>query len=360
MKVLYVAPENVTGGFSLFRDGHKRRGNECRWVTFFYNEFGFPEDLCFYLRAMPTRNWVKRLRGAASTVGRVSSDSYLEGNPPFWKPRSLAEAAWFRFRDVLNGSKIRQGIVNWGLDDYDIYHFEQGIDPYRDGRWVRTLRRRGKGIVCFYHGTDLRNRGAIKAVHDSAHINLTSEIDLLHRIPGMKYLYLPLDTDKICPNPRKPDGRIRIGHAARNRKMKGSDHIESVVKGLADKYPVDWVMIENIPHREAVALKENCDIFVDQISDIGGWGYGASSVESLALGIATVTRINERVSEFLGEHPFINAEYDTLKSVLVKLIENAELRQAAAENGRKWVIERHGVDSVMDVLYSYYKEADLL
>jgi len=360
VKILHVAPENVTGGFSLFCEGHRRRGNESRWVTFFKNEFGFPEDLCFNLRAMPTQNWVKKLRKTASGVGRVSSDSNLEGSPPFWKPESAAEAFWFRFRDVLNGSRIRKGIVEWGLDDYDLYHFEQGIDPFRDGRWVKSLSRKGKGIVCFYHGTDLRNRGAIRPVHEVADLNLTSEIDLLSRIPGMRYLYLPLDTDHICPNPRVLDGRIRIGHAARNRKMKGSDHIESVVRRLSNKYPVEWVMIENVPHDQAIELKSKCDIFIDQITDIGGWGYGASSVESLALGIATVTLINDEVSDFLGEHPFINADFNSLEVVLIGLLEDEAKRQAVAENGRKWVVKRHGIDSVVDVLYGYYNDAGLL
>ncbi|NQU06221.1 MAG: glycosyltransferase, partial [Calditrichaeota bacterium] len=242
-----------------------------------------------------------------------------------------------------------------------IYHFEQGIDPFRDGRWAKELDKRGKGIVTFYHGTDLRNRGVIKAVHSVSALNLTSEIDLLDRIPGMKYLYLPIDINKLPVRKLSGNGTsIRIGHAARNRIMKGSDFIEAVVGDLKSKYDIEWVMIENVEHQAALELKAECDIFIDQITDKGGWGYGASSVESLAMGIPTLTMVNPKVADFLGEHPFVAVTPETLKSELITLLEDSEQRHALSEYGRKWVQERHGIDSVMEALYGHYNSAGLI
>jgi hypothetical protein len=360
VRFLYVSPEHVTGGFELFIKGHQQRGNDGRWITFFPNEFGFKEDLCFNLHAMPTRNWVGKLRRASNVLHKLPQQSDLAGNPPFWHPDTPLESLFFRLRDLINAPRIERVLKQYDLNDFDIYHFEQGIDPYRDGRWVKRLAARGKGIVCFYHGTDLRNRGVIEAVHKHSNLNLTSEIDLLHRLPGMKYLYLPIDIDELKPNPRPPDGRIRIGHAARNRRLKGSDLIEETVKPLSEKYPIDWVMIENMPHKEALERKSHCDIFIDQITDLGGWGYGASSVESLALGIATVSRINPQVAAFLGEHPFISAAPESLEKALIELIEDVDYRRDCAEKGRRWVIERHGLSSVMNTLYGYYSEMGLI
>ncbi|MDP8229193.1 MAG: hypothetical protein P9M15_07050, partial [Candidatus Electryoneaceae bacterium] len=334
MKILYVAPEHISGGFSLFAKGHQHRGNDCRWVTFFRNQFGFPEDLCFDLLAMPVQGWVGWLRRLVNRTRGELDIVDLEGNPPIWRPASAMEDAWFKLRDFVNTPRIRHSIDRWKLSDYDIYHFEQGIDPFRDGRWIQELKSAGKGIVCFYHGTDLRNRGAIEAVHRVSDLNLTSEIDLLDRLPGMKYLYLPIDTDKLRPKPRRSDGRIRICHAARNRTMKGSDQIEAVVCKLAGQYPIDWVMIENMSHYQALEIKAECDIYIDQITDRGGWGYGASSVESLSLGLPTVTRINPQVADFLGDHPFVSANPDTLEKSLIPLIENEDHRLELAVKGR--------------------------
>ncbi len=360
MRILYVSPENVTGGFRLFKLGHQRRGNESRFVTFFRSQFGFDEDLCFDLHFMPTRKSVQQVNQGLKKLNGMELNADLPGNPPYWRPASALASLLFRARDVINSPRLNRRIREWGLDDFDVYHFEQGIDPFRDGHWVKKLSGRGKGIVCFYHGSDLRNRGVIETVHRHSRLNLTSEIDLLQQLPGMQYLYLPLDTEAIKPAPREPDGRIRIGHAARNRRLKGSDRIEQVVKGLSQRYPVDWVMIENLPHDQALTVKASCDVFIDQITDAGGWGYGASSVESLAQGIPTLTRINSEVASFLGEHPFVSVTAETLEATLIELIEDPARRRELSEYGQRWVVERHGIDAVMDCLYGYYREAGWL
>jgi len=360
VKVLYVSPEHVTGGFGLFAQGHKDLGSECRYVTFFRSEYGFEEDLCFNLRFMPNKNSVAGFRRILNKLHSQKNIVDLQGNPPFWKPLSPMVQYLYNLRDIINKPRIERSIRLWKLDDYDIYHFEQGIDPYRDGRWIKQLSANGKGIVCFYHGSDLRNRGVLKEVHERSILNLTSEIDLLSRMKGMKYLYLPIDTEKIKPEPRPPDDLIKISHAARNRMFKGTDIIETVVKRLMKRYPIDWVMIENVDHQTAMNLKSGSDVFIDQITDAGGWGYGASSVESLAMGIATMTRINPGVGEFIGNHPFISVTPDDLESQLIRLIEEPELRKYHARIGRDWVVERHGLPNVMKSLYGYYREVGLI
>jgi len=360
VKVIYVAPEHVSGGFSLFASGHRSRGNECRWTTFFRSEFDFPEDICFNLLGMPNRGWGRWLRRIVKHSAGQAEVIDLPDTLPVWQPGSAFEYLLFRLRDAINAPRIRRAIERWNLNEFDIYHFEQGIDPFRDGRWVRELAARGKGIVCFYHGTDIRNRGIIPAVHKASALNMTSEIDLLDRLPGMRYLYLPIDTEELHPHPRPEDGRIRICHAARNRMLKGSDLIEEVVCRLAERYPVDWVMIENMTHKRAIEVKAGCDIFVDQVTDRGGWGYGASSVEALALGLPTLTRINTQVADFLCEHPFIPATPETLEAELTGLIEDKARRRELGLAGRQWVTQRHGLDSVMDTLYGYYRDAGLI
>ncbi len=361
MKILYVAPENVTGGFGLFTEGHRKRGHECRWITFFPNRFGFEDDLCFDLRGMPVKDWVRRLRRLLNRLESRDELEELSGNPPVWRSATAMEAILYRLRDLANTSRIRRGIARWELNDFDIYHFEQGIDPFRDGRWVKELARLGKGIVAFYHGTDLRNRGIIPAVHSAAALNLTSEIDLISRLPGMKYLYLPVDLTRLPTAKRRPDHEpLRICHAARNRQLKGSDMIEDVVMELKKDYKLEWVMIENLDHQTALEIKAGCDIFIDQITDRGGWGYGASSVEALGMGIPTMTLISPRVADFLGDHPFVSVTPDTLKDELIDLIENPQRRRELFQSGRKWVEGRHGLDSVMDTLYGYYREVGLV
>ena len=124
--------------------------------------------------------------------------------------------------------------------------------------------------------------------------------------------------------------------------------------------PVDWVMIENTSHSEALGLKAKCDIFIDQITDKGGWGYGASSIESAALGLPTLTLINPDVAAFLDSHPFVSVSVDNLREVLIMLIEDADLRQDYGRRGREWVVKHHSLKAVMDRLYGYYKDVGIL
>jgi len=358
LKVLYVAPENVSGGFGLFVKGHKARGNEARFLLFYRTKYAFEEDICLDLHAMPTAWWIARLGPwlkAKHSVPRLETPA----RPPIWQPGGWLEPFFQKWRDQINNPKIQRAIARHGLNDFDIYHFEQGVDPYRDGRWAGELAARDKAIVCFYHGTDLRDRGLIEAVHRHSRLNLTSEIDLLSYLPGMKYLYLPIEVDRMPRRIRSEDGRIRIGHAARNN-LKGSDIIAAAVQRLARRYPVDWVMMQGLPHTEALRIKADCDIYVDQITDRGGWGYGMSSIESLAMGIPTVTRISVETAAFLGSHPFFDANEANIGSALERLINEPELRQEAGASGLEWVRKRHSLDAVMEALYGYYREAGLI
>ena len=60
------------------------------------------------------------------------------------------------------------------------------------------------------------------------------------------------------------------------------------------------------------------DIFIDQIGDRGGWGYGMNSVESLSMGICTMTEINDSYNSFIPDHPFIAVTKDTLEDAIKK------------------------------------------
>lgn len=358
MKVLYVAPENVTGALDLYLKGHRQRGDEARYVLFFRTPYGFGVDLCFDLWGMPNRWWVNRFKMLfqRSLLPFASNEAFSSSEVRFWRASSRVEELVIKLRDAINGPRIERLIREYDLESYDIYHFEGGIDPYRDGRWVRRLASRGKRIVCFYHGNDLRQRGLIHSVHQYSQLNLTSEIDLLTALPNMKYLYLPIDVEAISPveHPVEVDP-IRIGHAARNR-FKGTEAIIKTVKRLESRYPVELILMVNIPHPQLMELKRSCHIFIDQITDQAGWGYGASSVESLAMGIPTVTRINPQVARFLGDHPFLDATEETLERVLTELIENPKMRQEFGQKGREWVRKRHSLEAVMNQLYGYYQE----
>lgn len=361
-RILYISPEHVSGTLALFQRGHRARGHECRYVTFFRSAYGFPEDICLNLALMPDSPFIRRLKGLAY---RNSPDKlgYTEkpGYPPYWRPDTAAEAVFFYLRDLLLSPKIRSAVRQHGLDKFDLYHLDQGLDLYRDSRFIRRMKARGAQVACFYHGNDLRNRGAIPAVDAASQLNLTSELDLLEKHPNLHYLHLPFDLDKF-PVKQGESNPLVIGHACRalsNRHYKGTDAIIAAVKELEKTHPVKLDLVEGLSHDEALARKARWDLAIDQIADVGGWGYGMNSLETLSMGIPTCTRMNAECEKFFKSHPFINVDEATLKPKLIELVENIAYRRAKAAQSRDWVVRRHSLDSVMEELYHYYEQAGI-
>lgn len=359
MKILYISPEHISGTLALFCDGHKKMGNYARYVTMFPSGYHFPEDMIMNLPMYPDKKWIKMGREFIRKMRGTSGDFRPPGKPPIWETGGKFESMFFEFRDSMIESRVYDFMDMQKLWDYDIYHYEQGLDFFRDSRVLKKLKSMGKKIVCFYHGNDVRNRGVIKDFFELSDLNLTSELDLLEIYPGIKYLFLPIDTAEVEPNPHE-NKKIKIAHATRSRYNKGSDHIIETVKELEKKLPVELIIMENIPHGECMEIKSGCDIYVDQIADKGGWGYGMSSVEAMAQGLATCTYLNEKYLEFIPDNGFINVNYYNLKSELEKLITDTEYRKMMSVKGRQWVEKKHDINNVIQNLYGYYKLAGII
>jgi glycosyltransferase involved in cell wall biosynthesis len=266
----------------------------------------------------------------------------------------LAEKLFFRTRDGLWTPRISKALEKYHLLEFDIYHLEGGLGFFRDGRIIRRLKEMNKKIVCSYHGTDLRQRGVIPQIDALSDLNLTCELDLMTMHPKLNYLFLPIDTSQFTPRSHRGKAQ-RIGHAPTSRYFKGSDTIIRVCKQLESEFGVQLILIENKPHQEALRLKASCDIFIDQISNLGGWGYGMNSLESLSMGIPTCTNMLPQYEEFLPDHPFINVDSGNMKEQLSALIQDPELREQKGHQGREWVEQRHDIHRVMEDLYGYYR-----
>lgn len=356
LKILYLAPEHFTGALGLFVEAHRQMGHESRLVTLFRSRGRYREDVCLNLPLVGPRPGLMSLRQLAyRTHGKQGMYTPRTGYPPTWQPANIAEKLFFQARDTLWASRIYRAIEACKLLDFDIYHLEGGAGFFRDGRVIKRLKTMGKKIVCSYHGTDLRLRGVIPEIDAISDLNLTCELDLMSMHPRMNYLFLPIDTTHFVPREHRGKARC-IGHAPTSRYFKGSEKIIQVCRELEREFGVQLVLIENRPHDEALRLKHSCDIFIDQIADLGGWGYGMNSLESLSMGIPTCTHMVPQYEEFLPDHPFINVDEQTLKEQLSRLIRDPELRREKGRQGREWVERHHDIRVVIRQLYEHYRQ----
>jgi glycosyltransferase involved in cell wall biosynthesis len=191
-------------------------------------------------------------------------------------------------------------------------------------------------------------------VWEATDLNLTCEFDLYQRYPEVEYLFLPFD-QSVMPKAEPPSGKVRICHAPRIRSVKGTEEIINAVEDLSKEIPVELVLIENTTNAEALRMKATCHIAIDQVAS-GDMGYGVNSLESLSMGIATVTNLSRAYQDFIPDHPFFLTTPDTLKRDLRELILDSELREKHALAGPPWIGERHNWLSVAEEIHRRYRE----
>ena len=364
MKILYISPENTVGTLGLYNRIHRAHGNISRYVTFYHSPKGFQEDICLNLPFNFTRPALKKIRHLIYKLyrGRQGYHTNREGYPPIWKPEGRFDAAFIAWKEKRWDKQIRKAIHSYDLYDADVVHFESGMDFYKDARFAKELQKRGVKIICHYHGEDLRSRGILEPLDALSDLNLTNEVDLLAKHPSIHYIFLPFDVDGFLKtySPKQEYHAVPVvSHAPTNRYYKGSNVIIPICRKLEREGKIRFVLIENMPYNKAMELKRESDIFIDQIGNKGGWGYGMNSVESLAMGICTVTEMNPAYCEFVPDHPFVNANAETLYQALLNIIQDNTLRAHKGQEGKIWVRKHHDITSVGDALYSYYKKIGL-
>jgi len=350
-RILHISPQNFTGVLPYFTRGHRALGYDSRLVTFFRAKSIYEEDICLDLPFVGPMEWLwtlKRLLGVGSM--KVPFTGSLERR--FWRP-SLLEAPLQRLRDIIWAPLVGRAAREFGLWDYDIYHFEGGVSFFRDGHDVTKLKRSGKKIVSYYHGLDLRMRGAIRPIWEATDLHLTCEFDLFQRYPELEYQFLPFDPDSV-PSARPSEGKVRICHAPRLPTVKGTSAIVRAVEDVASELPVELVLIQNRTHSKTLELKSTCHIAIDQIAR-GDMGYGVNSLESLSMGLCTVTNLSPAYQDFIPDHPFALASPESLRSVLRELVLDSELRQRHASMGRKWVEKHHHWLEVAKQIHERYR-----
>jgi hypothetical protein len=341
-RILHVAPFNIANVPMSFVRAERKLGFESRLLTLGRNLRGYEEDICLdlpFLDFAGTR-WAKKIFSDPQRLQVTNRKPQPKEIPPVWSPHSFFEDMLVRGREFLWTPKIRATLEEIDFWDFDLYQFDGGMEFYRDGRIVQELKRRGKKIVVCYTGSDLRTRGVIKPVDDAADVRVTVEYDHLKLHPNIHHVFFPFDARpfRVQPVREKRDGGLVIGHAPSVRAAKGSDIIIEVVNHVVSEIGGRLLLIEGMSHQEALKAKAECDIFIDQIGDLG---YGINSLESLAMGIPTCTCLVEGFAQQYPDHPFIEVAAENLAERLRELCLNFELRRKYAERSREWVERVH-------------------
>ncbi len=357
LKILHLAPQNYAGvPYDFFRM-HNSTGDSSRLITYHKNPIDFPEDICLDLPLPDSsfaRSWRKKKIGYRNDLQVTTAPSFNFKNE--------LERLYFKMTDRMRKTKIEEAIHKYNLDDYDIIHYDAGLDFYRFPSQALKWKREGKKIVCCYYGSDLRLRGLIRELDEISDLNITSEYDHLALKKDLHYLFYPYDPSELPEKKKVPGELIRIVHSPTNRKYKGTDLILSVIEKIKKEKKIGFILMENKPRNEVLHVKSECDIAIDQVGgSMGGTGYGKAGLETIAMGIPTITNMTDDYDRWLPENPFVVANNaDELYQKLSELIDDVSLRNQLGEQGKKWVDKYHGYKSVDSKLKELYRQNKII
>lgn len=243
-------------------------------------------------------------------------------------------------------------------ENFDIFHLhDAGIFP-KDIDIPLFFNRFGKVIV-HWHGSRLRNHGKTFG-SKFADAEIVATPDLLEYSPDATWIPFSItwhDLNKIDRN----DDRIIIGHAPTNRFYKGTKYFLEAMDQLKKKYPkVDYLLIENKPHKEAIQLLQTCDIVVDSVGFYDksqvGW-YGVLTNEVQQMGIPCCTWIKPGLEQFLIEPSgIVNITKDNLKQKLEELILDESFRVKLGKFGKEYVSAVHNNANIAKKVQSIYNK----
>jgi len=357
LKILHIAPLNFAGVPYDFYKMHNACGDQSRIVTLHKNERVFPEDICLDF-PLPNQTLAKILRRKKIQL----LEEKERDTAHYFEFRNTFEKSYYRVYDFLIQPKIEKSISDFSLNDFDIIHYDGGLDFYRDSRQALKWKKQGKKIVCCYYGSDLRIRGLINELDEISDLNITSEYDHLALKKDLKYLFYPYDVSELPTNKERINETIKIVHSPTNRKYKGTELIISVIDKVKKERKIEFLLIENMDRNKLLDIKSGCDISIDQVGGtMGGTGYGKAGLETLAMGIPTITNMTKDYSDWLPENPFVVANnFDELYKSLIELIDNEKYRIENGKKGIEWVKKYHSFESVNENLMKLYREKGII
>ena len=197
----------------------------------------------------------------------------------------------------------------------------------------------------------------IKELDEISDLNITSEYDHLAMKDDLCYLFYPYDPTELPEKNKSENEIVTIVHSPTNRQFKGTELIITVIEKIKKEKKINFILMENRPRSEVLQVKSKSDICIDQVGGaMGGTGYGKAGIETLAMGIPTITNMTHGYQNWLPENPFIIANNsEELYGRLNELIENKKLRDAVGQSGKIWVNKYHGFESVDAKLKELYK-----
>ncbi len=253
---------------------------------------------------------------------------------------------------------------------------------------VTALEEAGISVAFLSHGTDIRNpreharrtpwspypedpRTEVLQADADANLELLTRLrrptfvstpDLLDDVPWGIWCPVVIDIDRFrTDQPAMAKDHVRVIHSSSSAVQKGSHLIEPALAPLIDGGAVEYELITGVSSDRMPGILADADIVLDQFR-LGS--YGVAACEAMAAGRVVVGHvlpdIRARIAAEIGiPLPIVEADPETLRSVITALIEDPETARAAAAAGPRFVEAVHsGARSAEALLNGWIRTSD--
>ncbi len=258
---------------------------------------------------------------------------------------------------------------------YNVFHFFFGktLLPFNiDAPFYRLF---GKKVVMEYLGTDInlwlgyngvdwRGRPVdrvklVKRVYKQAKQfdrQLVCSPVYYEQVDNSIFLPLALDLSDYNYNEKQYDiHNLTFMHCPTDRKAKKSDYIETAFERLkSEGYSFKYKCITKVSHDQLKKEYISADIVIDQLNS---W-YGTVSVEAMALGRPVICGYYSHYKQYderLRQVPIINANVDSIYTVLKDVLEGKYDLEEISKKSREFVMRTHDLKSVTKQLLGLYE-----
>ena len=297
-------------------------------VVLSYAPFGFPAD----------RIAGRRTRVAYAVRAPVRRDVLHLHFGVSWLPWNV-DAVWARaWRRTL--------VVSYFGDDCRIAEVARSLFPAR-GRVTDSGR---DGLV----------RKALARLGRLAHAATAADMELATYLrPYFRRVYLlPLPVPEPAGRRRAVAARGAkpvVLHVASDPVLKGTAAIRSAVEAVARSVPLEFRLLERVPHDRVVQELADADVVVDQLNSATT---GLLALEAMQAGVPVLCELDRRASApFQLDSPVVAVTPDTLATELEALLGDAARRRELGARGREFVSRVHAVPRVAEAALRIYRHA---
>jgi hypothetical protein len=161
---------------------------------------------------------------------------------------------------------------------------------------------------------------------------------------------LCIDTSEWSPVGKEQKKTFTISHAPNHRIVKGTKYVLDAIQQLQDSgHPVRLKLLENLGNQEVRSiLAFESDLHVDQLfAD----GYGLNALESMSLGIPTISNFQGPTRDFFDrwaftkECPIVISSENELAQIILRLMNDPRELIRIGELSREYVLKHHSYSS---------------